>query len=77
MPVRWFFTWLMMMSIVAMQTGNCQPTSLTTNYNAFLMSTPLPVPVIEPGQSQVLTFDFPNGDAFGSLTTEWNLFPAR
>ncbi len=37
------------------------------------VSFPYSVPVIEPGQSQVLTFDFPNGDAFGSLTTEWNL----
>jgi len=41
------------------------------------VSFPYPVPVIEPGQSQVLTFDFPNGDAFGSLAIGWDLFPAR
>jgi hypothetical protein len=38
---------------------------------------PYQVPVIEPGQSQVLTFDFPNGDAFSSLAIGWDLLPAR
>ena len=38
MPVRWWITRLLMMNIVAMHMGNCQPTSLTTNYDAFLQA---------------------------------------
>jgi hypothetical protein len=37
MMIRWWITGLII-GILAMQMGNCQPTSLTPNYDAFLQA---------------------------------------